>query len=167
LFINGRGGWAGRKGADVVHKAKQLWPDMPLTVYSQRQCRWPPNTEVLPSVASNNQLYTVGDVLLAPHTADGVGLEPMEAMASGMPVITPDAAPWNENPALARVPVRTTRKRVRRMVDWQLCDAAGLVALCKQWLDKDIMAASQAARKWAESRDWSHCAQDFRGLLDG
>src|SRR5690606_10827320 len=79
LFIGGHGGYKGRKGIEVVLEAKRLWPDLPLSVRCQANVAWPSNVEVLPATESNADLYATGDVLIAPHSVDGLGLEPMEA----------------------------------------------------------------------------------------
>lgn len=46
--------------------------------------------------AEASELYEAGDVLIAVHKYDGHFLVGIEAMASGMPVITTDAEPMNE-----------------------------------------------------------------------
>lgn len=165
LFINGWGGWSGRKGASVVVQAKEAWPEMPLTVYSQANFSWPKGTKILPSPENNRGLYAAGDVLIAPHTVDGLGLEPMEAMACGMPVITPSAPPWNENPAVARIATHTIRKRVKRMMNWESCSGGSLASLCKFMLGKDITRESLTARQWAEDRSWLKRTEEFLGFL--
>lgn len=168
LFINGWGGWKGRKGASVVCHAKSLWPEMPLTVCSQTEDReWPAGTGLLPSSTDNFSLYEVGDILIAPHTVDGIGLEIMEAMSCGVPVVTPDASPWNEYPAIARIPTIVTRKQVKRMMDWHVCSPESLMVTCKSLLDADISSESCNARRWAESRDWNRHADEFLGLVMG
>ena len=50
LFLNGHGGWNGRKGSDVICKAKEIWPEMPLIVRSQKIRKWPDGDTVLPTV---------------------------------------------------------------------------------------------------------------------
>jgi len=165
VFINAGGGWHGRKGASVMLAAKKLWPEMPLLVYSKKAYDWPAGTVLMPAPAKNTDLYGVGDVLIAPHTVDGLGLEPMEAMSSGLPVITTDGAPWNENPAIARIPSTTTRKSVGRLVDWHACDPKALVAICKKLLNTDISQESRAARDWAESLSWPKHIAAFNSLV--
>jgi glycosyltransferase involved in cell wall biosynthesis len=127
---------------------------MPLLVRSQSAESWPPNTEVLAPVKENNQLYEQGSVLLMPHTVDGIGLELLEAMASGMPVIATDGQPWNEHPLLDKIRCTKHRKRVKRIIDWHEADPASLVRVCKRWLGKDISEQSKAAREHALQRRW-------------
>lgn len=154
VFINGHGGWRGRKGAGVLREALRIWPDMPVTIYDQAVNEWPTGL-VAPSPENNADLYKSGDVLISPHSVDGIGLEVMEAMSAGMPVISTNGMPWNELPALARIPAKLTTKTVRRPVEWYIPDPRILVDLCKTWLHQDISQASQAARDWATSNCWN------------
>lgn len=52
--------------------------------------------EILPPTKEKAEQYEDGDVLIAPAKYEGHFLVGLEAMASGMPVITTDAAPMNE-----------------------------------------------------------------------
>lgn len=167
LFLNGHGGWEGRKGASVVREAQRLWPEMPLLVRSQVSEGWPLDTEFLLETASNADLYARGDVLLAPHSVDGLGLEPLEAMACGMPVITTNGKPWNENPALGRIAATVSKRVIKRPIDWYSPDPQSLIDICKGDLGIDISKQSQEVRAWAESRSWSKKAEEFQSLVRG
>lgn len=169
LFLNGHGGFNGRKGAQVIKQAKQLWPEMPLIVRSQTNEQWPTGTEVAYPELSNEDLYRIGDVLIAPHSVDGIGLELMEAMSCGMPVISTDGEPWNEFPAIGKIQARKEQRKVRRPVDWYLPDPADLVRVCKSLVGADIREQSQQAREWAESRSWSNLAtvESFSNIVRG
>lgn len=165
LFLNGHGGWKGRKGAATVRKVKEIWPDMRLLVGSQVSQQWPERTEVLPAADSNAKLYDKGDVLLAPHSIDGLGLELMEAMACGMPVITTEGEPWNEFPALARIRASKKERRVNRSVNWYMPDVQHLVELCKENVGRAITHYSCELRDWAEGRSWELLADRFNALV--
>ena len=155
LFINGHGGFQGRKGASVIKEALELWPEMPLLVRSQKKEDWPKSTEFLPEEKSNADIYSTGDVLISPHSVDGLGLEPMEAMACGMPVITTDGLPWNEIPSIGKIKAHIEKRRVRRPVDWHVPSAAHLVSICKNLLGTSLTKYSKEARTWAESNSWN------------
>lgn len=165
LFVNGNGGWGGRKGANVIKEAKRLWPEMPLLVRSQTQDDWPPGTEFLGEVDDNTELYREGDVLIAPHSVDGLGLEPREAMACGMPVITTDGAPWNEIPSIGKIRSLKERRKVRRPVVWHLPDPSHLVEICRGLLGQNISQESHRARKWAEDNSWVKKAEEFNNAV--
>lgn len=165
LFVGGHGGWHGRKGTEFILKAKELWPEMPLAVRSQQSVKWPSNVEVLPTEQENSELYSRGDVLIAPHCVDGLGLEPMEAMACGMPVITTDGLPWNEIPAIGKIRATSTRQIVQRPVDWYAPDPHSIVSICKELLGQNIEEKSREARAWAEGRSWEQRAEEFIHLV--
>lgn len=166
LFVAGHGGYEGRKGIAVVQEALSLWPDMPLTVISQTETSLlGSNVHTYPPPTHNYELYEHGDVLISPHSVDGLGLEPMEAMACGMPVITTDGAPWNEIPAIGKIKATVTTKRIKRPVNWYLPDARSLVKVCKDIYETSIAEESKKAREWAEERSWEKLAARFKGLL--
>lgn len=167
LLVLGHGGFGGRKGYEVVRQALDIWPEMPLDVRSQEKHNWPEGVRVLPPPRENSELYATGDVLIAPHSVDGLGLEPMEAMVAGMPVITTDGKPWNEIPSLAKIAATIDKRNVRRPVDWYTPSAESLVEICKRWLGKSIVAESRRARAWAEERSWEKHAEAIVKLIRG
>lgn len=164
LFIAGHGGWEGRKGIAVIQAARKIWPEMPLAVRSQVAADWH-GCQLLPSPASNSGLYSVGDVLVSPHSVDGLGLEPIEALASGMPVISTDGEPWNEFPSIGKIQAGIEKRTIRRPIDWYLPDPASLVEICRGLLAEDISEQSKAGREWAEARDWAKLADSFMELV--
>ena len=91
----------------------------------------------------------------------------MEAMVCGMPVITTDGQPWDELPAIARIPAAKTRKKYRREHDFYVLDPAAIVDTCKQVLGKDITTESLRAREWAEGRDFRVHASELERLVIG
>lgn len=165
LYIGGHGGFGGRKGIAVMQRAKQIWPEMPLAVRCQESTQWPKDTEILSPTHANSSLYDIGDVLIAPHSVDGLGLEPMEAMSCGMPVITTDGLPWNEIPSIGKISANTSKRRVRRPVDWYTPDPQSLVTICKELLGQDVAKQSQEARHWAEERSWNRLAGEFNRIV--
>lgn len=167
LFIEGHGGWKGRKGAEYVIAAKKQWPEMPLVVRTQvNPDKWKQlGVEVLKEVADAKDLYSIGDVLLLPHTVDGLSLEPLEAMACGMPVISTDGEPWNEYPALARIASDVEKRKVKRPVNWYLPKVDDLVRACQQALGIDIAQESIQVRQWAELRSWKALAGSYEAMV--
>ena len=149
----------------VVAEAKRRWPDMPLVVRSQKKHEWPAGTETLPATKDNSDLYSSGDVLLLPHSVDGIGLEVLEAMSCGMPVIATDGRPWQEHPLFATIPATSRRRKVKRMVDWYSPDVNAMIGVCKSVLGQDLSHASLRARKYAEQRAWSDKNREFQQLI--
>lgn len=167
LFLNGHGGWRGRKGEMVIRRALELWPEMPLTIRSQVHRTWPDSVRILPPTTSNADLYSEGDVLLLPHRFDGLCLEALEALTSGLPVISTDGNPWNEFPSLAKIAATCQFNAVAsdRAIEEYSPSAESLVESCKQWLGKDISRQSQEGRVWAVSRNWENQRATIRNLL--
>lgn len=163
LFLNGSGGYKGRKGASVIHGALSKWPKMPILIRDQVHTNW--GIPTLGRVANNCDLYSEGDVLISPHFTDGLGLEGMEAMACGMPVLSTDGEPWNEIPSLDKIRAVKTKMMITRPVDWYQPNAVHLVELCRKWLGQDISSQSIAAREWAETRSWDILAPQFDNLV--
>ena len=168
LFINGRGGWKNRKGADIICKVKSCWPDMPLVVYSQSNItNWPSGTDIRNSVSNSSKMYLDGDVLLAPHRADGIGLELLEAASSGLPLIATSGQPWNEFPLLAAIPSTARKRVIYRNVDWYEPNPKSLINICKKLLDNSIHDKSQNIRNWAENRSWNNLYYSLQKIIEG
>jgi hypothetical protein len=151
LFIPGNGGYLGRKGCSIIAQAQHLWPEMPLIIAK--------------NMREQQDLYKEGDILLCPHSCDGLGLEPMESMSCGIPCILPWGNPWNEFPAIAKLESRLTKQRIKRLVDWHTLDAHNLVDVCKELLGEDIKWLSESVRGWAEARSWERMAEQFTNLV--
>jgi len=165
LFLNGHGGWKGRKGAEVIRKLLKLWPDIPLLVGTQVRSSWPHQTEFIGAPIKNSDLYNQGDVLLAPHSVDGLGLELLEAMACGIPVLPTSGKPWDEWPALAFIPSKVTTQKIGRNMPWHIPKADQLLRLCKELIGSDITQESLAARQWCEDRSWSVLASQVTAII--
>lgn len=167
LFCNGNGGWKGRKGGDVIRDLLKVYPDIPLLVRSQKKEVWPSGVEVLPEANSNQEIYGAGDVLINCSHLDGTGLQPMEAMACGMPVISTSGLPWNEIPAIARIPAGVKEVKVKQLVDWYMPSAVALAGICRNLVGRDISKESEDARQWAESRSFYHHARELTAVVRG
>lgn len=167
LFIEGNGGFLGRKGGDVVRKAKKIWPEMPLIVKTMKDRKeWPEGTNFVKPGEDNKTLYMHGDVLLYPAHCDGIGLQPYEAMTSGMPVITPDAEPWSEIPALYRIPAGVEPKTIgKRDVPWTSSSPEKLAEICKTLVGAKISTQSEIGKQWAEGRSWKYRIPEFTRLV--
>jgi glycosyltransferase involved in cell wall biosynthesis len=102
----GSGGMNGRKGTretvEAFLKADPGTWDATLRINSQVDQPWfgeirsPYVTFNIGGFMNREDLYTQGDVLIYPSKYDGHALVTLEAMASGMPVLTTDAEPMNE-----------------------------------------------------------------------
>lgn len=175
LYVHGTGGWNDRKGLSIVMKALEIEPDLPLRVVSQS-----PNNPLksLVKVDSSHVVSTSmyrhplgrSEVLIAPHHVDGLGLQQIEAMCCGIPVITPDASPWDELPAIRRLPVSSKNSiKIKRTMDWVNVSPIELVDTCLDLLGEDIQQARNEALNWASSMSWSSelIQSQFYNLVTG
>lgn len=168
LFLNGGGGWRGRKGLDVILKTLEMFPQLPLKVISQVPipALSYPNVEVLSPPEENYRLYEQGDILISPHKVDGTGLEQMESMASGLPVINTQGKPWDEVPSYARISSKLSYMKIKRnRIPWREPSAEDLVQICKSALNENIEYESRKCRDWAESRSWSSKGEELTDLI--
>lgn len=103
----GMGGIGLRKGTDLLVRAfDRLIGDARLIIHSQVPVET--YSAVVDIIKNNNRidfiyktvpapgLYHLGDVYVYPSRLEGLGLTLMEALASGLPVITTNCAPMNE-----------------------------------------------------------------------
>ena len=169
LYIHGNGGYMGRKGGTAIYRAKRLWPEFPVTVVGPnlRPEDWPKDTELRDAGTDNLKLYEHGDVLVYPACIDGVGLQPYEAMATGMPVVVTQGDPWDDQPAIQRLRsfVQTMPIGPQRFMDWHAVCPEDLVDKCKRLHGADISMYSEQARTWAQAHSWEHRAQTFTDLV--
>ena len=175
LFVNGTGGMRAfhpdgsrtshrRKGLDVVLAAAKLVPHIPITIISQAAAPddIPDNIEWYHGVPDNRQLYDKGDVLVHPVSWEGIGLQLLEAQASGLPVLTTDAPPMNEYQPLATIPVE--RLQTVSVLGHQPLEAAvinpeELAGVMKSLHGSSIRQASTAARNFVtRHHSWSSSA---------
>jgi hypothetical protein len=172
LFINGSGGYNGRKGLDVIQRLLRLVPDLPLLVRTNvatgQKLPHNPNVEVAPGTSDNAGLYSSGDVLIYPAHLDGYGLQPIEAMCSGLPVIVPEGKPWDENYASRRIPTTKRKVQIKRKMYWYDMDVMKLAKVCTDMLDEDLTQASKDSAKWARTWEWNDVkAKALTELIEG
>lgn len=96
LFCDGWGGCRERKGAPLIRQLLEAEPDL-VQVRSQRKPVYPVGAQVLGPVRNPVDLYHGADVCVQPSRWEGLGLQQLEAMASGLPVITTNAPPMSEH----------------------------------------------------------------------
>lgn len=167
LFINGNGGYKGRKGGHYITTLLSHIPDLPITIAAQRQVGLPPTVNTI-NPANNEDLYTHGDVLLVPHTVDGLCLEILEAASCGIPVVSTYGLPWNEYPAIARLRSKVRKVKFGRVIDLYEPKPNQLEFICTSLLGSSLQEFSIAHRKWAESRSWNLLQPELtEGILRG
>lgn len=182
LFVNGQGGctpyFSGlirhrkgppRKGLDVVLRAAKLVPEIPVYIRSQVElpARTPGNVTLLPPVRDNNDLFESGDVAIQPSYFEGTGLQMIETLASGVPLIATDAPPMNELPLLGAI--RCTQ-RIGKVggnpIPVNIPDAKDLARIMRQIVGTDLAEASRSARTYVEEHhSWSAALDLMNGIL--
>ncbi|MBU2495965.1 MAG: glycosyltransferase family 4 protein [Candidatus Omnitrophica bacterium] len=108
-FFHSAGLSPDRKGTDILVKAfREVRGDSKLIIHTQSQrtlkkhslahrlITQDPRVELIEKEVEAPGLYHLGDVYVYPTRLEGIGLTIMEALASGLPVITTDAPPMNE-----------------------------------------------------------------------
>ena len=161
FFGQGTGGGADRKGGFIVLQAAQATPNVPWLVRSQivdRRMRifeveyhYPPNVRVEGQVDDPADLYVEGDVAVQVSRYEGMGLQLLEAKASGMPLITTDAGPMNEYDPFAVIRATPRRTTVLRPTTAYDADPAHLAETVASLHGRDIAAASIRSREWVDA----------------
>lgn len=183
LFINGQGGvcpyfpgWIRhrkgppRKGLDVVLKAAKQVPNIPVLIHSQVKlpAGIPRNVSLLPPVEENYELFSNGDVAIQPSYFEGTGLQMIETLASGMPLISTDAAPMNELPLFRSIRCTNRIGKVGgNPIPVSIPDSSDLVRCMKECFETDISEASIVARTYAERvHSWTHAIEAMNRILN-
>jgi glycosyltransferase involved in cell wall biosynthesis len=161
LFLNGNGGFKGRKGLETLKESLRIWPEMPVIVRSQVDTFLGSKYLLSGELSSNVELYRDGDVLICPHYTDGLALEPMEAAACGVPTIITDGDVWKDIPRLASIQATKSQGRTNKITNWYIVDPYDLVKVCKELQGTEIAQASQKVRLWAEQRQWCSSLSDL------
>lgn len=174
LFLNGNGGHQGRKGIDTINRLLHIWPEIPLTVFSQnlsmtKQLRTAgaKNLVITGETLCNTYLYMQADVLLCPHTVDGLALEPREAAACGVPFLITEGPIWDDldGCAIGRIPSGKSTMHTKTQVDCWVPSPQRLATLCQKLLGTNILEQSKKCRQWAEERSWSVLKENLLDLI--
>ena len=112
---------------------------------------YPPNVRVEGQVDDPADLYVEGDVAVQVSRYEGMGLQLLEAKASGMPLITTDAGPMNEYDPFAVIRATPRRTTVLRPTTAYDADPAHLAETVASLHGRDIAAASIRSREWVDA----------------
>ena len=124
---------------------------------------------VFTGIASPEQLYQFGDIMILPRRYGGNCLPLNEALSSGCPVIMPNISPNSDLlPDEWLVPATQTGKfYAHTNVDIYSVDPAGLRAKIEEIKTWDIREESEKANQIAERISWEAMRQDYMDTLQG
>lgn len=117
------------------------------------------------------QCWQEGDVLVYPQDYNGICLPIIEAMSSGLGVITTDIFPFNEympKPLLFQ-PESMYRTRAAKgllEMDAAKIDSKRIAQKIDEWYDKDISEFSEYGGKWAEENSWKKLLPKYQHVLN-
>ena len=111
---------------------------------------------VYSNIKDNDQIYTLGDIMVLPRKYGGNCLPLNEALASGMPVIMPDISPNNNIlPKEWLVPAtKTDSFTPRTVIDIYSCDPDALRSKIYELQSKNIKELSEQANQIADTISW-------------
>lgn len=152
LFAAGHGGQRERKGADTLRKLLNFNPKLPFLVTTQ-QADFPAlighDVEIRrEDLATREEGYRDGDVLVSLSHWEGLGLPLYEAQACGMPVMAPDKPPMNECRPAWLIPGTVVKQEALRaglIPRWD-ANIQQLNAQLEAVLNTDITVQSHEAR---------------------
>lgn len=174
VFIHtaSHGGVNGRKGTGLLLEAmNHAKSNIKLIIYS-----WQPFTSTDPRVEVRVknflnywECWEEGDVLIYPQGANGICLPIIEAMSSGMGVITTDQYPFNEymyRPYLFKPQGFVKRSLGKGLipVDDPVLDPVILAAKIDEVAGQDLREASWYGKKWAQENSWEKLGPEIEKI---
>lgn len=170
------GGVAGRKGTGLLLNAmKHVKSDIKLTIYTWQPIlasNKDPRIEIkLQNFKNYWQIWQNGDILVYPQDYNGICLPIVEAMASGLGVITTDIYPFNEYfpRELMFKPVSYYKTRCHLgliEVEAAKIRPEDIAEKIDEWAHQDISQFSEYGRQWAVENSWEKLSPKYVKLLE-
>ena len=120
-------------------------------------------------VAERGDLWSEGDVYVAPERYNGVSLPLQEAFGWGMLVMTTDRYPMNTwLPTEPMIPV-DRYESYHLAVDFEraVIEPRAIAAMIDQWYGRDISRFSEQGRRWAAEHNWDVMRPKYLDILQG
>lgn len=126
------------------------------------------HSKVHTDIATPQQVYSMGDILVLPRRYGGNCLPLNEALSSGMPVIMPDISPNNYLlPKEWLVPATITDSfEPRTKVDIYSVDIKALTERI-EWVKENIRSESQKANEIADTISWTALLPQWQQAIEG
>lgn len=170
------GGMSGRKGTqlflDAIPKVKS---DVKFKIYSwSNQYNVPDDNRVELSVVNFKnywQIWRDGDVLVYPQDYNGICLPIVEAMSSGLGVITTNIYPFNEympKDLLFDGYEQYTTRAAPHLIETEAVKISpdAIAEKIDEWANKDISEFSEYGKTWAEANSWDRLLPAYKDLLN-
>ncbi len=128
-----------------------------------------PRVKIVKEEVSDEELWSEGDVFVAPEQFNGMSLMLQEARAAGLLVMTTDRYPTNQwLPQEPMIPVK-------KYVDYSICvnfqravvNPEDIAATIDAWYDRDISQYSREGREWGYRCSWDNLRRWFMDMLNG
>jgi glycosyltransferase involved in cell wall biosynthesis len=170
VHFRGHGGFQERKGTGSVLEVARRCPEIEFLICSQEPLPMaiPSNVTVHSSTLQPEHQYAYGDIAIQPSRWEGVGLQILEAMASGIPTIVPNAPPMNEYPADDCLLIRFRAGVVdlgHKVWPTAEIDIDHLESVVRALHKQDIAEMSARARVRMEQRSWNLIGSQYAHLL--
>lgn len=182
VFVHNAGMVEGddRKGTRLAIEAFEQLPqsDLRLIVRSQNELPFPVRDSRIEvrqgNLTHHGELYEEGDVVIQVSKAEGLGFGILEALASGMPVITTDYSPMNEYGSDRSLLIGThwgKRPAIQSVyipqAHFKLPKLSSLVKKLGWCARNDVGPISRANRLWAEKTfDETRLRQEWMNKLE-
>ena len=177
VFIHtaSHGGMSGRKGTQLFIEAiSKVEAKVQFKIYSWRSFPIPNDSRIELNVVNFKnywQIWREGDVLVYPQDYNGICLPVIEALASGLGVISTDIFPFNEYlpKELLFKPesMYRTRAAPRLMeTDAAKINPATIAQKIDQWANRDISKFSEYGRKWGQENSWKKLLSAYLNVFE-
>lgn len=175
VFIHpaSHGGVNGRKGTGLLLDAmKFVKSDIKVLIYGWK-LYWSDDPRVVSQMRNFEnywQVYKEGDVLIYPQDYNGISLPVVEAMASGMGVISTNMYPFNEYLPKRLLYEPESMYRTRAAPNLMEISAAKLnpktiAAKIDEIANTDISEESRYGKEWANKNSWSKLLPKYKEFL--
>lgn len=168
------GGAKGRKGTQLFLDAiPHVKSDVKFTIYSWKPLQKTDDRVTIEVVNFKNywQAWREGDVLVYPQDYNGICLPIIEAMSSGLGVITTNIFPFNEYmpKELLFEPDSMYKTRASPLLmetDAAKIDPKTIALKIDEWANRDISKFSEYGKEWAQENSWEVLLPRYQTVLN-